>query len=128
MTSERSRSVQVRKAAYHRVRRLRTELSITFLRGGLFCTIVSQSARLVGLVSQAQQVAGAAGGVEQRRVFRTVDFAAKAIYVHLDEIRERIELFIPNVLGDFGAADDSADVAHEKFEQRIFLVRQGNMT
>src|SRR5579863_7787730 len=103
MTSERSRSVQVRTAACQRVRRLRTELSITFLGGGFFCAMVSQGALRVGFVRQAQQVAGTAAGVEQRRVFRAVNFATKAIYVNFDEIRERIELFIPNVLGDFGA-------------------------
>src|SRR5579863_713251 len=127
MTSERRRSVQVRTAAYQRVRRLRTELSITFLGWGFLCAMVSEGGLRVGLVGEAQQVAGAATRVEERRVFRAVDFAAKAIYVDFDEVGERVELLVPNVLGDFGAADDAANVTHEKFEQGVFFVGQGNM-
>src|SRR5439155_1162874 len=50
-----------------------------------------------------------------------VNFAAHAIHVNLDQIRERIERFIPHVLGNFRTSDDAAGVARQIFEQRISL-------
>src|SRR5205814_1043084 len=50
-----------------------------------------------------------------------VNFAAHAIHVNLDQIREGIERFIPHVFGNFRTSDDAAGVARQIFEQRIFL-------
>src|SRR5579863_9175857 len=128
MTRERSKSVQVRTAAYQTVRRLRTELSIAFLGGGFSWAIAGERCLRSSFVGQSQQVTGAAASVEQRRVLWAVNFAAKAIYVNFDEVGERIKLLVPNVLGDFRAADDAANAAHEKFEQRVFLVGERDVT
>src|SRR5215469_14993133 len=131
MKRERTTSVQQRTPAYHRVRRLRMELNIAFFgrrsvfgaRGG------SGNVRLGSRVRiESQHVAGAAAGVQQRGVGGRVDFAAQTIRIDLNQSGKGVELFVPNVLGDFRAADDSAGVADQKFEQRILLVGKRDVT
>src|SRR6266481_8532929 len=129
MTSERNKSVQVRTAAYQMVRRLRTELNIVLLAGrfrfvarlllgGLF--------RRSRFLADSEHVAGAALGVQQRSLPGRINLAAQAIDIDFDQIGEGIEVFVPNVLGNFSAADDASGVADEIFEQRIFLVGKRN--
>src|SRR6266404_7750743 len=124
MTSERNKSVQVRTAAYQMVRRLRTELNIVLFTGrfrfvarrrnGLF--------RRSGFFADTEHVAGAALGVQQESFAGSVNFAAQAVDIDFDQVGKGIEVFVPDVFGDFSAADDASGVADEVFEQRVFLV------
>src|SRR6266853_963715 len=130
MTSERNKSVQVSTAAYQMVRRLRTELNIMLSARG-FRSVAQLRCRggfrRNGLVVDAEHVAGAAFGVQQGSLFGSVNFAAQAIYVDFDQVGEGIEVFVPNVFGNFSAADDASGVAGEIFEQRVLLVGEGNL-
>src|SRR5581483_12310598 len=39
----------------------------------------------------------------------------------IDDVRHRVVVFVPDVLGDLDAAHDLAGVTDEKFEQRVLL-------
>src|SRR5438128_5035705 len=107
---------QATAPACQSVKRTRTESSIGFLPG--LSRIFGFGGRLfVG----RKNVPSAAPRVQQGFTRRCIDFAADAIDVDFDEIRERIELFVPNVLGDFGASNDASGIAREKFKERVFL-------
>ena len=73
-----------------------------------------------------QDVAAAAAGLQQRAIVVIAKFAAETIHVYLDEIREGIEGFVPDMFGDFRAADDTASIASEKFQESILLGGQGD--
>jgi len=69
----------------------------------------------------AEDVAAAAAGLEQGLAGFFAKFAAEAVHVDFNEVGKRIEGFVPDVFGDFGAADNAAGVAGEIFEERVFL-------
>jgi len=73
-----------------------------------------------------QNVAAAATSLQERRIGVVVELAAEAVYVDFDEVRERVEGLIPDVFGDFRAADNAAGIASEEFKERILLAGQGD--
>ena len=56
--------------------------------------------------------------------FSTIDFSTQPVHVYLDEIRKRIEVFIPDVFGDLRAADHSPGIPREVLEQRVLFRRE----
>src|SRR5271154_7024225 len=62
-------------------------------------------------------VSGAAHGVQQRRVKIPVDLGAQARYMHIDHVRLRIEMVVPDMLEQHGAGDHFARVLHQIFQQ-----------
>src|SRR5260221_7730033 len=81
------------------------------LRGVLFagCFVVAKS------------VSAAPPGLQEWLAGLFAKFATEAVYVDFDEVGEGIEGFVPNVLGDFRTANDTANIARKKFEQRVLL-------
>src|SRR5712691_2683600 len=82
----------------------------------------SANTRASGAVGSAWSIAKHVAFVAARDdVIRlgAIDLPAKAIDVDLDDVRERIEVFVPDVLGDLFAADHAADIARHVFEQRV---------
>src|ERR1035438_690745 len=77
----------------------------------------------VGLLVRiaSQDVSRAAPGVEQGLRGSNIDFSAQAVYVNFDEIREGIEIFVPNVFGNFRAANDTTRVARQELNQRVLF-------
>src|SRR5258708_20490680 len=69
----------------------------------------------------AKYVAGVPPGLQEWLAGLFAKFATEAVYVDFDEVGEGIEGFVPNVFGDFRTANDAADVARKKFEQRVLL-------
>jgi hypothetical protein len=53
-----------------------------------------------------------------------VNLPAQAVDVHVYEVRERVEVLVPDVLGYLGAREHAAALAREVFEQRVLLGRQ----
>src|SRR5467141_1793078 len=111
---------------YQRVRRTRIESSMA-LPGGRnrLDTLPRQSTfvrrvRGVRIAQWTKQVAGAAG-MEQGFAGIGVNFAAHAVDVDFDQVREGIESLIPNMLGDFRAPHDAAGVARKIFEQGVLF-------
>src|SRR6266478_8210014 len=112
---------------YQRVRRTRMESSMA-LPGGrsrldtlprqstFFCRI-----RGVRIAQGTKQVTRATTGMEQGFAGIGVDFAAHAVDVDFDQVREGIESLIPNMLGDFRAPHNAAGVTRKIFEQGVFF-------
>src|SRR5437868_14524045 len=68
----------------------------------------------------AKNVALVATGNDPMRL-DAVNFAPQPVDVNLDDVRERIEVFVPDVFSNLGAADHAVRVARHVFEQRVFL-------
>src|SRR5438445_13222941 len=86
-------STTVIAAVYHSVRRIRTELNIVAVpRRGRFV--------LGGSPVRRKHVARSASRVQQRFHRSNINFAPHPVDIHLDQIRERIELLVPHVLRD----------------------------
>src|SRR5271157_1995627 len=81
---------------------------------------------IVDLRLRAQNVAFAAAGVNQAAADPRVQLGAQALDVHVDHIRERIEVLVPDVLPDLLAAHHPALVEHQKLHQRVFLGGQAH--
>src|SRR5215470_15125773 len=75
---------------------------------------------------RGKHVSRTAASVKQRLVRGRIDFAPNAIHVDLDQIGEWIEFFVPDVLGDFRPANDTARVSGEKLYERILFGREGH--
>src|ERR1700759_3127758 len=75
-------------------------------------------------IARLEDVAGTADGVDEFDVAVAIDDAAQPSDVDLDEIRERIELFVPDMFGDLLAPHHASRIDGEIFEQRVFLGRQ----
>src|SRR5215468_7546648 len=73
---------------------------------------------------RGKHISRAAASVKQRLVRGRIDFAPNAIHVDLDQIGEGVEFFIPDVLGDFRPANDTAGVSGEKLYERILFSRK----
>src|SRR5215510_1260441 len=55
-------------------------------------------------------------------------FAPQPLHVDLDQIGEGIEVLLPDVFGDLGAADDLAGAPRQVFKERVFLRGQLDLT
>src|SRR5437764_7571859 len=86
-------------AVYQSVRRARTECNMSGLEH------VSRTAHRLNPFSRRD----------------SLDVAAQPIDVDLDEVRERVELLVPDVLGDLLAGDDAAGVARQVLEHRVLF-------
>src|SRR5215468_5595365 len=75
---------------------------------------------------RGKHISRAAASVKQRLVRGRIDFAPNAIHVDLDQIGEGVEFFIPDVLGDFRPANDTAGVSGEKLYERILFSGEGH--
>src|SRR5215470_4623879 len=73
-----------------------------------------------------QYVPGAAPGVNQRTAEPFVNLLSQAAHVNINDVRHRVKIFVPHVLGDLFAAEQSAPMQREKFEQSILVGRQVN--
>src|SRR5215469_1156641 len=104
---------------YQSVRRERTESSMGFFS--------SAGMRVFGwCLRLAENIAAAASSLQQGFAGFVAQFAAQAVHIDFDEVGKGVEGLVPNVLGNFGAANDAAGIAREIFEQGIFLNGEGN--
>ena len=69
----------------------------------------------------------AAPGPNDRLASRTIELPAEPLDMHVDHIRQRIVVVVPDVLGDVAAADDVPGAPREVLEQRVFLGAQRNL-
>src|ERR1051326_6508643 len=76
------------------------------------------------IIRRGEHVAFAASRVNERRGKAVVNFAAQAVDVHVNQIRERVEVLIPDVLGNQCARQHTATFARQVFEQGILFSRQ----
>ena len=84
-----------------------------------FAAIRTDRTTLVVAVVRAKLVSLAASGTNQRLLSWHIDLAAKALDVDVDDVRQRVVMFVPDVLGDIGPAHDQSGVMSEVFEQRV---------
>src|SRR4029077_19161282 len=112
---------------YHKVRRTRTESSMRFSRTAARRRVAGLAARGGrGFRRGTENIAAAAASLKERLPVSVTEFAAKAVHVDFDEIGEGVEGLVPDVLGNFRAADDAVGIAGQEFEERIFLGGEGN--
>src|SRR4030095_13991187 len=57
-----------------------------------------------------------------------VYLAPQPLHVDFDQIGERIEILLPDVFGDLGAADYLAGAPRQIFQERVFLRGQLDLT
>src|SRR5271157_4075085 len=76
---------------------------------------------IVELQVRAQNVAFAAAGVNQAAAEARVELGAQALDVDVDDIRERIEVLVPDVLADLLAAHHTVLVEHQELNESVFL-------
>src|SRR5690606_1499542 len=69
------------------------------------------------LVRRTQRISGAPHRVEERLIEILVDLAAQAAHVHVDRVRLRVEMVLPDVLQEHRSCDDVAGVAHQELQQ-----------
>src|SRR6202140_2637306 len=103
-------------AVYHAVRRPRIESKL--MASG------SRPACCRRVSSRLENVAGATDRVDQFRIALAVDDPPQPADVDLDEVREGIELVVPNVLGDLLAPHDPAGVHSQELQQTVLLGRE----
>src|ERR1043165_7873684 len=77
-----------------------------------------------GLFLSRQNVALAAARAQELQGVAVVNLAAQALDVDFDEVREDVEVLVPDVRGDLCAAHDLVGVAREEFQERVLLVRK----
>src|SRR5216684_4489884 len=95
----------------------------TLCAGGALCARPPTTLSL----SRLQDVPRPPDRVNQLDLAFAVDDAAEAADVDLDQVREGIEIVVPDVLGDLFAAHDPAGIYREIFEQRVLLGGQGQL-
>ena len=66
-------------------------------------------------------IALAAPRADQRLGSGAIELAPQPLHVDVDDVRQRIVVLVPDVLGDVRAADDVARAADEVFEEGVFL-------
>jgi hypothetical protein len=81
---------------------------------GLLCIL------LVGL----QHVSTPTNGMDEFFAAASVNLVAQIIHVDIDDVRKRVEVLVPHMFGDHGSCEHAAGVAHQVFEQGIFLEGQ----
>ena len=64
-----------------------------------------------------ETVTGAPNGVQQRPLEPFVDLRAQAADVHVDDVRLRIEVIVPDALEQHRARHDLTDVTQQELEQ-----------
>src|SRR5256885_8483803 len=101
---------------YQRVSRARIESSMIALR---FALDSGFALRFVSLqiVRRGQHVAFAAPRVNERHREAVIYLSPQPVDVDINEIRERVEVFVPHVLGNFGATEHAPPLMREVFEQ-----------
>src|SRR5438552_17113582 len=71
--------------------------------------------------SGCEDVSLAPPRMEERPLETHIDFGTQPPDIHIDDVRERIEVLIPHVLRDLFPANDAILVEHQEFEQRVLL-------
>src|SRR5260370_19152681 len=71
-----------------------------------------------------QLIALSAPRANQGRPIGVVELPAEPLDVDVDDVRKRVVVLVPHVLGDVGAAHDVASAAREVFEERVLTARQ----
>src|SRR6266536_1009278 len=66
-------------------------------------------------------------GLKQFHIMPIVDLLAQSLNVNVDEVGKHVKVFIPNVLGNLGAAQDLVHVTCQVLEQRVFLYGKLNV-
>src|SRR5207253_7706527 len=62
--------------------------------------------------------------MDQLAVLSAVDLVAQVVDVHVNDVGERVEVLVPDVLGDHRAGQHAAGIAHQVFQEGILLGRQ----
>src|SRR5215471_2711577 len=88
---------------------------------------VSRVRRESGTASEKLIALAAARPDDGRRV-GIVELPAQPLHVDVHDVRERVVVLVPDVLGDVGAPDDLAGVPGEVFEERVLAAGQRNFT
>src|SRR5215470_15327478 len=73
-----------------------------------------------------QYVPRAAPGVNQMTAEPFVNLLSQATHVNINDVRHRIKVFVPHMLGDLFATEQSFPMKREIFEQRVLFGRQVN--
>src|SRR4029078_3770844 len=76
--------------------------------------------RVTHAPSLNQLIPSAPAGANQA-LARSAQLAAKPLNVDVDDVRQRIVVFVPDVFRNVRSADHVARPAHEVLEQRVFL-------
>src|SRR5437870_2989770 len=71
-----------------------------------------------------QHIPGTSPGLEQGVSSRRGQLATQALYVDVDDVRQRIVRIVPDVLRDIGAPDHLACVPGEILEERVLTRRE----
>src|SRR6185437_13780304 len=71
-----------------------------------------------------QHVAAAAHRMNEVPALFAVDLPPQVVDVHVHDVRERVQWLVPDVLADHLSRNHPTHVAHEVFEQRVFLLRE----
>src|SRR6185436_20507200 len=71
-------------------------------------------------MNSAEDVALSAACRDQRRLAGAVELSPQPLHINVDDVRERIVLIVPDMLGDIAPPDHLARVPREEFEQRVF--------
>src|SRR5690348_1167211 len=72
-------------------------------------------------ISRLHDVSDAPDRVDQLRLAAMVDLLAQPCDHDVDDVRSRIEVVVPGVLGDQGARHDATVMAHQVLQHRILL-------
>src|ERR1051325_7876574 len=75
---------------------------------------------------RAEDIAFASARMDQSLVEAFVDLSAQSSHVHVYDIGEGVEIFVPDMLGDLLAPDESVLPKDEKFQKRILFCRQAD--
>ena len=62
-----------------------------------------------------------AHGMDHFILKTAVNFIAQVIDIDINDIGEGVKINVPYMLGYHGAGDDIAGIAHQIFQQRVFL-------
>src|SRR6266545_2129229 len=83
---------------------------------------------MASLLVRNEQIALAAQRADQLQLMAVVYLASQPLDVNLDQVGKRVEVYIPHVLADLGAADDLARPPREVFQQRVLFACQLDLT
>src|ERR1700730_16269703 len=131
--SESSTRKSASKPVYQSVSRTRTESSMVLSRRrAAFVAMVCRAVRFRRFgfrrfAGHAKKISRPSPGMQQRLARSRINFSPQAVHVHLDQVRKRVEAFVPHVFGNFRATHHAPRVAREKLEQCILLGRDRNV-
>src|SRR5262245_57133800 len=86
----------------------------------------ANAARAERSFRRPQAVANAVDGMNNFRRSLNRDLLAQSVDVYLDEVGLTVEIRIPDMLDDFGAAGDFGGFGEQKFKKGEFLCRQSD--